>query len=74
MTITAFCTACGEDCSKCYGTWRGEPYHISCIPSRPRTDNVKEIKPHFYLPDYQAQGDCRVCGHGADHPSHVYRR
>jgi hypothetical protein len=22
------------------------------------------IKPHLYSPDYQAMGDCRVCGHG----------
>lgn len=21
-----------------------------------------EIKPHIYWPDYQAMGDCRVCG------------
>jgi hypothetical protein len=24
------------------------------------------IKPHLYSPDYQAQGDCRVCGHGPE--------
>lgn len=29
-----------------------------------------EIEPHYYHPDLQAQGDCRVCGHGADAPWH----
>lgn len=29
-----------------------------------------EIKPHLYSPDYQAMGDCRVCGHDRDKPWH----
>lgn len=29
------------------------------------------ILPHLYMPDYQAMGDCRVCGHGLDKPWHV---
>ena len=31
---------------------------------------ISEIKAHLYSPDYQAMGDCRVCGHGMDHPAH----
>lgn len=23
-----------------------------------------DVKPHFYSPDGQAMGDCRICGHG----------
>jgi len=29
---------------------------------------------HIYSPDYEAMGDCRVCGHGQDKPWHVIRR
>lgn len=32
------------------------------------------VAPHSYLPDRQAMGECRVCGHGPDHAAHVYRR
>jgi hypothetical protein len=28
------------------------------------------IRSHDYLPDYQAQGDCRVCGHASEKPWH----
>ena len=28
------CEACGEDCSNAYMTFRGAPYHFSCIPMR----------------------------------------
>lgn len=30
----------------------------------------KTIWPHTYSPDYQAMGDCRVCGHEQDKPWH----
>ncbi len=30
------------------------------------------IEPHIYSPDYQAMGDCRVCGHGPEKPWHRY--
>lgn len=33
-----------------------------------------EIKPHVYMPNYQAMGDCRVCGHDADKPWHLFGR
>lgn len=36
---------------------------------KPHRDAVG-IKPHIYSPDYQAMGDCRVCGHGQDKPWH----
>lgn len=29
------------------------------------------IKPHIYSPDYQAMGDCRVCGHCQEKPWHI---
>jgi hypothetical protein len=29
------------------------------------------IEPHAYSPDYQAMGDCRVCGHQQDRPWHA---
>jgi len=29
-----------------------------------------EIKRHIYMPDYQAMGDCRICGHERDKPWH----
>jgi hypothetical protein len=28
------CDACGKDCSNAYATYRGAPYHFSCIPMR----------------------------------------
>jgi hypothetical protein len=31
-----------------------------------------EIKPHLYMPDYQAMGDCRTCGHEQNKPWHIY--
>jgi hypothetical protein len=31
---------------------------------------IQQIEPHIYSPDYQAMGDCRVCGHGQDKPWH----
>jgi hypothetical protein len=31
------------------------------------------ITPHIYVPDYQAMGDCRVCGHAWDAYWHLYR-
>lgn len=34
-------------------------------------DSDLEIKPHHYSPDYQAMGDCRVCGHGQKVPWHI---
>lgn len=30
-----------------------------------------KITPHLYSPDFQAMGDCRVCGHGPDKPWHT---
>lgn len=32
--MKTYCTACGKDCSNAYGTWKGDAYHIMCIPSR----------------------------------------
>ena len=29
------------------------------------------IRPHLYMPDYQAMGDCRICGHDQDKPWHI---
>lgn len=29
------------------------------------------IESHYYTPDYQAMGDCRVCGHEQKKPWHV---
>ena len=31
------------------------------------------IEPHIYMPDYQAMGDCRVCGHEQNKPWHIFR-
>jgi len=31
-----------------------------------------EVTPHIYMPDYQAMGDCRVCGHAENQPWHLY--
>ena len=28
------CTGCHGDCSRSYGTWRGDPYHFGCIPTK----------------------------------------
>jgi hypothetical protein len=33
---------------------------------------MSEIQLHCYMPDYQAQGDCRVCGHQQNTPWHLY--
>jgi hypothetical protein len=33
---------------------------------------VNSIKPHIYCPDYQAIGDCRICGHRQNVPWHQY--
>jgi hypothetical protein len=38
--------------------------------SVPSTERCDEIQPHTYSPDYQAMGDCRVCGHGPDATAH----
>ena len=32
--IKVTCYGCGKDCSNCYGTWKGYPYHIGCIPAK----------------------------------------
>lgn len=32
--IKCECTACGEDCSNCYATFKGDPYHFGCLPAR----------------------------------------
>lgn len=29
------------------------------------------VQPHVYSPDYQAMGDCRVCGHGPNESHHL---
>ncbi len=29
------------------------------------------IKDHYYMPDYQAMGDCRACGHEQNKPWHI---
>ena len=26
------CPRCGEDCSHAYGTYKGYPFHIGCLP------------------------------------------
>ena len=33
--------------------------------------DAQQIKPHLYFPDYQAMGDCRICGHDAKKPWHL---
>ncbi|WP_156435225.1 hypothetical protein [Bradyrhizobium lablabi] len=32
------------------------------------------VSMHYYMPDLQAQGDCRVCGHGRETPWHMHTR
>jgi hypothetical protein len=32
---------------------------------------VAPLKPHIYHPDFQAMGDCRVCGHVQESPMHL---
>lgn len=32
------------------------------------------ITAHIYLPDYQAMGDCRVCGHSERKPWHLFTK
>jgi len=39
-----------------------------------RSPPGNEITPHIYSPDYQAMGDCRVCGHQQDKPWHTLPR
>jgi hypothetical protein len=29
------------------------------------------VEPHAYIPDYQAMGDCAVCGHVQESPLHI---
>jgi hypothetical protein len=40
--------------------------------SAPPPAQGSEVKPHIYAPDYQAMGDCRVCGHEENKPWHLY--
>lgn len=40
--------------------------------TEPLTKPWTEIVPHIYSPDYQAMGDCRVCGHEQNQPWHLY--
>lgn len=37
-------------------------------------DCPDRIPEHVYSPNYQAMGDCRVCGHDADNPWHIFGR
>ncbi len=32
----------------------------------------QKIEPHIYSPDYQAMGDCRICGHDSEKPWHQH--
>lgn len=35
---------------------------------------IAEITMHDYVPDYQAQGECRICGHVDPKPWHRYTK
>jgi len=36
------------------------------------TARQSQVPLHVYMPDMQAQGDCRVCSHGQNTPWHLY--
>lgn len=44
--------------------------YIRALYLQPAAAPVTGIQPHIYSPDYQAMGDCRVCGHERDKPWH----
>jgi hypothetical protein len=48
MSFKVECTACGEDCSHSYGTWRGYPYHFNCLPS------TKQERAYFFETEEEA--------------------
>ena len=55
--MKVYCEGCGQDCSHAYGTYEGYPYHIMCIPMRPKRDEMRPRK-------------CSECGkYPADVPS-----
>lgn len=39
----------------------------------PDRKDKKMMEDHYYTPDYQAMGDCRVCGHDEDKAWHINR-
>lgn len=44
---------------------------VECLKAALAYEPDAEIKPHIYMPDLQAMGDCRVCGHEQNSPYHV---
>ena len=56
MTMKVECQGCGQDCSNAYGTWKGWPYHIMCIPvsngkSRAKSDPPSMAGRGYYEED-----------------------
>lgn len=43
---------------------------MNALAAQPPAAPVETITPHSYVPNYQAMGDCRVCGHGPDAAHH----
>lgn len=48
-------------CDTDHPLFKQRGHHPHCPASSAAPE--EGMKPHFYVPDYQAMGDCRVCGH-----------
>ena len=55
--IQAYCTACGGDCSHASATYKGDIYHVGCIPTPP-----KRIPPLVLQPGKTVQ-ECMLPEH-----------
>jgi hypothetical protein len=45
---------------------------VAALRASDSSPSVPGVEPHIYSPDYQAMGDCRVCGHAHNKPWHLY--
>lgn len=57
------CTGCGGDCSLSYVTWRGDPYHVMCIP--PPRSRIDPRDPDWSRPGIFATHNCWKCRDGS---------
>jgi hypothetical protein len=52
------CFYCGFDCSHCYATWKGNTYHIGCLPApRKIRRTVLEFEGERYPLTYRDERD-----------------
>lgn len=58
------CMGCGGDCSQSYATWRGDPYHIMCIP--PSRSHVDPHDPDPFRSGIFATHNCWKCKDGSN--------